>query len=75
MTEPTPLRIATITQDRPSVRVIDDVRVITSSERAMLLSRRQALIIELGSIEDYLGMDRSVVPQSHRGRQKDRSSP
>jgi hypothetical protein len=68
LTDPIPLRSSTTTatQDRPTVRVIDDIRVITASERMLLLSRRQALLIELGSIEDYLDMERSVIPKHRR---------
>jgi hypothetical protein len=32
----------------------------------LLLARRQSLLIELGAIEDYLGMERSVVPKHRR---------
>ena len=35
-------------------------------QRVLLMSKRQALIIELGSIEDYLGLDRSIVPKRKR---------
>lgn len=34
--------------------------------RALLMSRRQALIIELGSIEDYLEIERSIIPKRKR---------
>lgn len=34
--------------------------------RALLLSIRQALIIALGAIEDYLGLERSIVPRHRR---------
>lgn len=53
-----------------TVRVVDDLRVITTSERALLLSRRQALLIEIGSIEDYLGMERSVIPKRKRDEER-----
>ena len=36
--------------------------------KALLLSVRQAIIIVLGAIEDYLSMERSIVPK-HRKRQ------
>ena len=35
-------------------------------ERVLLLSVRQALIIVLGAIETYLGMERSIVPKHKR---------
>lgn len=34
--------------------------------RTLYMSRRQALIIELGSIEDYLGLERSIIPKRKR---------
>lgn len=35
----------------------------TITEREFYMRRRQALIIELGAIEDRLGMDRSILPK------------
>lgn len=35
-------------------------------ERALLLAIRQALLIVLGAIEEYLGMERSVTPKHRR---------
>jgi hypothetical protein len=35
--------------------------------RALLLAVRQALIIALGAVEEYLGMERSIVPRRKRG--------
>jgi hypothetical protein len=32
----------------------------------LLLALRQALIIALGAIEDYLGMERSIIPKHRR---------
>ena len=32
----------------------------------MLMARRQAIIIDLGAIEDYLGLERSIVPRRKR---------
>jgi len=34
--------------------------------RVLLLAIRQALIIALGAIEDYLGMARSIIPKHKR---------
>lgn len=39
---------------------------ITEQERRFQMARRQAIIIELGAIEDYLGIDRSIVPRRKR---------
>jgi hypothetical protein len=36
------------------------------ASRKLMLSRRQALIIELGAIEDYLSMERSIIPKRKR---------
>lgn len=49
--------------------------ILPERDRVLLLARRQALLIELGAIEAYLGMERSVVPKhlrehdEHRERQ------
>ena len=37
-----------------------------SKERILLMAIRQALIIALGAIEDYLEMERSIVPRHKR---------
>jgi len=34
--------------------------------RTLLMALRQALIIALGAIEDYLEMERSIVPRRKR---------
>lgn len=39
---------------------------ITEQERRFQMARRQAIIIELGAIEDYLGLERSIVPRRKR---------
>lgn len=40
-------------------------------ERVLLMAIRQAMIICLGAIETYLGLDRTIVPRRKRdeGRQ------
>lgn len=43
---------------------------VTEKERALLLAKRQAIIIELGAIEEYLGMERSIVPRRKRDMPK-----
>ena len=50
-----PIRI-----DEKTIERLEDDR------RTLYLSRRQALIIELGAIEDYLGMARSIIPKRKR---------
>ena len=43
---------------------------VTEKERALLLAKRQAIIIQLGAIEEYLGMERSIVPRRKRDMPK-----
>lgn len=38
----------------------------TDRVRVLLMSLRQALIIALGALEDYLEMERSIVPRRKR---------
>lgn len=35
--------------------------------RALLLAVRQALLIALGALEDYLQLERSVIPKHRKG--------
>ena len=42
-----------------------DARGRIKSE-VLLMAVRQALFIVLGAIEDYLGLDRSVIPKHRR---------
>jgi hypothetical protein len=44
---------------------------MTTPDREFWLAVRQALIIVLGAIEEYLGMQRSIVPR--RKRERDRA--
>lgn len=46
---------------------------ITEQERQYLMTRRRALIIDLGAIEDYLGLERSIVPRRKREREYPRT--
>lgn len=39
---------------------------VNEQERRYLMARRQAIIIDLGAIEDYLGLERSIVPRRKR---------
>jgi hypothetical protein len=41
---------------------------IDSRDRTFWMAIRQALIMALGAIEDYLGLERSIVPR-HKRRQ------
>jgi hypothetical protein len=75
MTEPIRLPVTSapaMVKEHPPVRIVDDIRVITASERTLLLARRQAILIELGGIEDYLGMERSVIPRHRRDAMNNR---
>lgn len=38
----------------------------SDAERRLWLTRRQSIIMELGAIEDYLDMPRSIVPRRKR---------
>jgi hypothetical protein len=40
--------------------------VVGERERTLLLAFRQALIIALGALEDYLGLERSIVSKRSR---------
>lgn len=42
-----------------TVRVVDDLRVITTSERALWMTRRKTLLEELSAVETFLEMPRS----------------
>ena len=42
--------------------------------QALLMSIRQALIIAIGAIEDYLGIQRSIVPRRKRATVRTDSS-
>ena len=49
-----------------SVILDTDDQPQTESVRRLWLTRRQAIIMELGAIEDYLDMPRSIVPRRKR---------
>ena len=42
------------------------VLLVPDRERALWMAIRQALIIALGAIEEYLGLQRSIVPRRKR---------
>lgn len=39
---------------------------MSDEQRQFLMTKRQCLIMELGALEDLLGMDRSIVPKRKR---------
>lgn len=41
--------------------------MIDDKTRILLIAIRQALLIALGAIEEFLGIERSVVPKRKRG--------
>lgn len=41
-------------------------KIVDPRTRALLIALRQALIIALGALEDYLGMKRSITPKHNR---------
>ena len=45
---------------------IEEARALGESQRRLWMCIRQALIILLGGIEDYLGIERSIVPKHRR---------
>lgn len=45
---------------------------LESKERVLLLAMRQALLIGLGALEDYLGLERSIVPK-HKAKEAERT--
>ena len=40
--------------------------ILDDRTRVLLMALRQALIIALGALEDYLGLQRSIVPRRKR---------
>ena len=44
---------------------------LSPSTREYFLAKRRALLMELGSIEDLLGMERSVETKAEKKRKKD----
>jgi predicted nucleotide-binding protein len=39
---------------------------MSDEQRQFLMTKRQCLIMELGALEDLLGMERSIVPKRKR---------
>lgn len=54
-----------------SVILDTDDQPQTESVRRLWLTRRQAIIMELGAIEDYLDMPRSIVPRRKREHERE----
>ena len=44
--------------------------VVGERFRIFLMAVRQALIIMLGALEDYLEIERSIVPRRKRGKEE-----
>jgi hypothetical protein len=42
------------------------ISVVEGRERVLLMTIRQALVMILGALEDYMGMERSIIPKSQR---------
>ncbi len=54
-------------RDEPKLTLI---RSISEHERAFWLAKRQALLLELRGIEDYLGMERSIETKREKRRHR-----
>lgn len=54
----------------------ENARIESEHERhrKLLFARRQALIIELGALEDYLGVGRSILPRHRRDAERQKGS-
>lgn len=50
----------------PAKRNLPDAPILNNRTRVLLLAVRQALLIALGALEDYLGRERSVTPKHKR---------
>ncbi len=48
---------------------------MTEAQRTLLLTIRQALIIALGALEEYLGLPRSIVPKHERRAMAGKGAP
>ena len=55
-----------LTNETASATLRTDARELPDWYRAYLMKRRQTLIMELGEIEDQLGLERSIVPRRKR---------
>lgn len=44
-----------------------EARAVDERTKVLLLSVRQAIIMMLGALEDYLGLPRSITPRHRKG--------
>jgi len=44
--------------------------MVNMEQKTLLLAIRQALIIALGALEDFLKMERSIIPQRKRRKRR-----
>jgi len=62
----TPMQTATASLEQNLLTASPPCSIIESRQRIMLMAIRQALIIALGALEDYLSIERSIVPRHKR---------
>jgi hypothetical protein len=50
---------------------VEKIPIVNADPRTktLLIALRQALIIALGALEDYLGIERSIIPKHSGGRE------
>ena len=53
---------------QPTLQNVQENGSIKGDQHRLLMAERQALIIRLGAIEDFLGIDRSITPRHKRSR-------
>lgn len=56
-----------LTQDTSHGKLADSKK-LGAKERALLMGLRQTLIMALGLVEDYLGLERSIVSKRKRDK-------
>jgi len=47
---------------------ITEAHVIDNKTRVLLLAIRQALLMALGALEDYLNLERSIIPKHRKAK-------
>lgn len=62
---------AFVVTDAPTIHLVP---LVLDRERTLLMAKRQAIIMELGAIEDYLGLERSILPRHKRDDHKKRDT-
>lgn len=60
---------------QPTLQNVQENGSIKGDLHRLLMAERQALIIRLGAIEDFLGIDRSITPRHKRQRPAGPSEP